>query len=253
LPTTSGTLVSTTTPINASVITSGTLLVSYGGTGVTTLTGLAYGNGTSAFTAASAANVVAVIGSTAVANATYATTAGSATTATNVAGSGITGSQGIPKAALPTGAILQVLQTVKTNTFTTSSTSYTDITGVAVTITPTSATSKILIDINLNVGISADTYHAYFRLNRNGSLVSGTTGTSGQPNPCMLHKNGNNTRDMDCAVMSFLDSPGSASALTYQVQVAMQSPHSVLINYCQLNDSFTPGGISTITVYEVAA
>jgi hypothetical protein len=51
----------------------GTITPSYGGTGVTTLTGLAYGNGTSAFTAATAAQVVSVIGSTAVTNATNAT------------------------------------------------------------------------------------------------------------------------------------------------------------------------------------
>jgi hypothetical protein len=43
---------------------SGALPVASGGTGVTTLTGLAYGNGTSAFTAATAAQTVAVIGST---------------------------------------------------------------------------------------------------------------------------------------------------------------------------------------------
>jgi len=51
----------------------GTVAVGNGGTGVTTLTGLAYGNGTSAFTAATAAQVVSVIGSTAVTNATNAT------------------------------------------------------------------------------------------------------------------------------------------------------------------------------------
>jgi hypothetical protein len=51
----------------------GTLPVSNGGTGVATLTGLAYGNGTSAFTAATAAQVVSVIGTTAVTNATNAT------------------------------------------------------------------------------------------------------------------------------------------------------------------------------------
>jgi hypothetical protein len=49
------------------------LTVANGGTGVTTLTGIAYGNGTSAFTAATAAQVVSVIGSTAVTNATNAT------------------------------------------------------------------------------------------------------------------------------------------------------------------------------------
>lgn len=55
----------------------GTLTVGGGGTGVTTLTGIAYGNGTGAFTAASAAQIVSAIGSTAVTNATNATTAAS--------------------------------------------------------------------------------------------------------------------------------------------------------------------------------
>ena len=57
------------------------LSVSNGGIGSGTLTGLAYGNGTSAFTAATAAQVVAVISTTAVTNATNATTATTATTA----------------------------------------------------------------------------------------------------------------------------------------------------------------------------
>jgi hypothetical protein len=52
---------------------SGALTPTNGGTGVATLTGLAYGNGTSAFTAATAAQVVSTIGSTAVTNATNAT------------------------------------------------------------------------------------------------------------------------------------------------------------------------------------
>jgi hypothetical protein len=67
--------------------TSGTNSVSQGGTGVSTLTGLAYGNGTSAFSAATAAEVVAVIGSTAVTNATNAT---NATTAASCSGNAAT-------------------------------------------------------------------------------------------------------------------------------------------------------------------
>ena len=62
---------------------SGTLPVGNGGTGVATLTGLAYGNGTSAFTAATAAEVVAVIGSTAVTNATNAANIAITTNSTN--------------------------------------------------------------------------------------------------------------------------------------------------------------------------
>ena len=56
------------------VTVSGALPVASGGTGVTTLTGLAYGNGTSAFTAATAAQVVSTISTTAVTNASNLTT-----------------------------------------------------------------------------------------------------------------------------------------------------------------------------------
>ena len=64
------------TATTGAITLGGTLVVGNGGTGVATLTGLAYGNGTSAFTAATAAQVVSVIGSTAVTNATNATNVG---------------------------------------------------------------------------------------------------------------------------------------------------------------------------------
>jgi hypothetical protein len=71
----------------------GTLNVANGGTGVVTLTGLAYGNGTSAFTSATGSQIATAIGATFVTNATNATNATTATNATNVAlsaGSGAT-------------------------------------------------------------------------------------------------------------------------------------------------------------------
>jgi hypothetical protein len=64
------------------------LPVSNGGSGVSTLTGVAYGNGTSAFTAATGAQIASAIGSTAVTNATNATTA---TTVSTTVSSGATG------------------------------------------------------------------------------------------------------------------------------------------------------------------
>jgi len=58
---------------SATVLTTNAVVtVAQGGTGVATLTGLAYGNGTSAFTAATAAQVVSTISTTAVTNATNA-------------------------------------------------------------------------------------------------------------------------------------------------------------------------------------
>jgi len=61
------------------------LTAANGGTGVATLTGVAYGNGTSAFTAATGAQIATAIGATSVTNATNAT---NATTSNSIANSG---------------------------------------------------------------------------------------------------------------------------------------------------------------------
>ena len=60
----------------------------------------------------------------------------------------------IPYDGVPSGGgggIIQTVQTVKTNGFTTTSQSYTDITGLSATITPKFNTSKILIFYTLSI------------------------------------------------------------------------------------------------------
>ncbi len=75
--------------VNASSVAVGVLPVGVGGTGATTFTsgGLLRGNGTSAVSVASAADIVAAIGTTRVANATYADDSGLATNATRATAS----------------------------------------------------------------------------------------------------------------------------------------------------------------------
>lgn len=66
------------------------LTVADGGTGVSSLSGVVYGNGSSAFTAATGSQIASAIGTSFVANATFATTATTATNSTNGLGVGQT-------------------------------------------------------------------------------------------------------------------------------------------------------------------
>ena len=49
------------------------------------------------------------------------------------------------------GKILQVQSTIKTDTFTTTSGSVTDITGLSVSITPASTSNKVLVIARVNI------------------------------------------------------------------------------------------------------
>ena len=72
---------------------------------------------------------------------------------TTFGGTLATASRGISNASIPSGGILQIQSTTKTDTFSSSSTSFTDITGLSVNITPTSSTSKILVITSVIGGI----------------------------------------------------------------------------------------------------
>ena len=56
------------------------------------------------------------------------------------------------------GKILQVVHVTKTDAFSTTSSTYTDITGIAASITPTSANSEIIVRFDLQIGGTNNVY-----------------------------------------------------------------------------------------------
>lgn len=125
----------------------------YGGTGVAgSITGIPYANGASAYTAASASDVVTLLGSTAVANATYAVSSGSAGTATNIAGGAAgsipyqTGSGATALLATGTGVLVGGTTPAYTTTPTLTGTNFTGI--------PNSGLSNSSITVTAGTGLS---------------------------------------------------------------------------------------------------
>ena len=130
----------------------------------------------------------------------------------SVSGASLTGTQNIPKATLPTGSVLQVVQ-ASSGVAANSTSTYAD-TGLSATITPSSSTSKILVMVTHN-GVSKNTGNANscvaIKLLRNSTDISifarylGYTGISGY--------NVGFT-----AATNYLDSPATTSAVTYKTQ-----------------------------------
>jgi len=170
-----------------------------------------------------------------------------------------TGSSGqsIPKAALPTGSVLQVVQTVKSDTFSMSSTTFADITGLSVSITPTSSSSKILVLFSATVGIAQiSAYSGGVRLVRGSTsiYVGDANGSRTQASGWVW--NGSSTYNMYVLSGSFLDSPATTSSTTYKLQLASgYSGQLVYINRDPNNNDVNYTGVvpSQITLMEIAA
>lgn len=124
---------------------------------------------------------------------------------------------GAARANFGAGAVLQVVQVVKSDVFSTSSTSFVDIAGLSVSRTPSSPTSKILVITDLSTS-SATLTSNNTRILRDGSPIykGDTAGTR----PLGL---GQNYAATDYGAMRtggvFLDSPGTSSSVTYKLQM----------------------------------
>ena len=156
---------------------------------------------------------------------------------------------------MPAGHILQTVSTTKTDTFTTSSSSYVDITGMSVSITPSSTSSKIYVTANANVGNNSGSYASFVRLVRDSTAVA-VGDSSGSRTVCSTYMSydGNEYRISGAASILYLDSPNTTSATTYKLQMFSEGSSVTTFNRSGGdNDSGDRGRMaSTITVMEIA-
>jgi hypothetical protein len=157
--------------------------------------------------------------------------------------------------AASSGGVVQVLSTAKTDTFTTTSATFVDLTGLSVSITPTSASNKILVLATVNGngqnGVAA----------LRGQLVRGSTAiaigdAAGSRTRVSFGNIEEISPNMVASSIMFLDSPATTSATTYKIQVSSSgSGQTVVINrtFGDADSANITRGLSTITVMEVTA
>ncbi len=175
------------------------------------------------------------------------------------------------------GHVIQVIQTVKTDVWSAApgANQFTEIEGYAATITPRSPNSRIIVVLDLHLGMSS--YNSQIRVMRNfQNAVQGTQTTTTQTVPVWLFGGNNGAPVLSRPSMTFysnyypsasptyicartggqfLDSPNTLSPCTYSVQVKDYTTATIYVNRSNtwINETDRDGVPSSfLTLMEVA-
>lgn len=150
----------------------------------------------------------------------------------------------------------QILQTSLGTPFNTgaiAASTFVNVTGLSVIITPISTSNKILLTVTMYVGAdTATTNDIFMRVTRNGTPIG-----VGTPSASQIAIGAGispiSDTSLNALTWTYLDSPASVAALTYQVQIACFPGSTIYVNRSQADDGSAnfQASISTITVQEV--
>lgn len=139
----------------------------------------------------------------------------------NLSGNLTTASRGISRASMPAGSILQAQQTAMPTTLYSSSgnTGVLDVTNWSTTFTPYSNTSRVFHLITIGLKFICD---GRVFIKRGGSVVSPSLADQWR------EMSWDATVDMGISTLQWLDSPATASQITYQLAVQASGCSSVI-------------------------
>ena len=161
---------------------------------------------------------------------------------------------------LPAGSVLQVVQGTLGTTVTKTPAIDTVVDcGLEATITPSSTSSKILVQYSIYLGQTAG-YNAWTRILRGSTEIGNATaeGTHRPVGNAMVigYTASTDTYHLMYAGNSFLDSPSTTSATTYKIRVGSYNGNNVYVNrnsvYQDNSGGYDAIPMSTITLTEIA-
>jgi len=159
-------------------------------------------------------------------------------TLTGLSTGGISDTKAVADASMPAGAILQVVEIRKTDTFSVTDGNFNTITGLSGSITPSSSSNKILVlgSINVSLDDSGGGDAAVLLISRTVSgsedenIFVGDANANNKRGFAHLYTHGNNYGQYSTNT-HFLDVPNTTSAITYAVKIRCVSSTPIGINY----------------------
>ena len=159
------------------------------------------------------------------------------------------------------GHVIQVVQAVKTDTYaTTPGAVWADISDLSISITPSKATSKILVIVDLKAAGTAGSSVVRSRLLRDSTPIYVGNAAGSRPQVLGQYYGGGASGDIYFMAQiggTYLDSPSTTSQITYKLQIGGDSTSStVYVNRTQSNRDtayYDGQASSSITLMEIAA
>ena len=150
------------------------------------------------------------------------------------------------------GKILQVVSMEKSDTFTTTSGNWADITGFNLAITPSATTSKILVVVQAGISNVGSAYTTQVRLLRGATAINvGDAASSRTRSSGYWHAD---NYIIEHVTLNFLDEPSTTSATTYKMQMMVQGSTGTLNRTgADPDGSYIARTSSTITLMEIGA
>jgi hypothetical protein len=146
-----------------------------------------------------------------------------------------------------TSGARQVVSTLKTDSFSTTSTTFVDVTGVSVTITPSSASSTVLVIVSGVNGSNGVDNFTPINLVRGSTAIAQSTGNANFA--ATLNLINQSTGITLPFSIVFLDSPATTSATTYKIQMRSNNNPLAYIGRQATSDNRS---VTTITAIEFA-
>ena len=198
---------------------------------------------------------------------TNAITAGSVTgiTAASITSGTLGAGASVTNASLPDGHVLQVVSATTTSpaSFSSSTTNtFVDLSGLTVSITPSSTDSKILVFFTVNVTRSSSaTQHVRLMRDTTAIAIGDQAGSNRLRDTVITRDSPDGDTPYEYWIGnlngSYLDSPSTTSATTYKLQGTLGASYSgtFYINQCNADgdNDYSGRPVSTITVMEIKA
>jgi hypothetical protein len=150
-------------------------------------------------------------------------------------------------------AQVQVVSAFKTDTFTGSATSFTDVPDLSVTITPSSATNKILIIGSVSVSRSTTASRIYFVIDKAGTNINVGDAAGNRSRVTAGAYSAVATQMNTIPIVGF-DSPASTAPQTYKIRYQVDSgPMYINRTESDSNSASYGRAVSSIIALEVLA